>query len=93
MELTASTFIYVPILYPVAMAAGIDPIQFGIVVIMNMTLGLLTPPLVVNLFIAKGTGPLADFGGVCKAVLPMFAWLIGVLLLCTFVPAVSTVLL
>ena len=53
MELTASTFIYVPILYPVAMAAGIDPIQFGIVVIMNMTLGLLTPPLGVNQVMAN----------------------------------------
>lgn len=93
MELTASTFIYIPILYPVAMAAGIDPIQFGIVTIMNMTLGLVTPPLGVNLFIAKGTSPQSDFAGICKAVLPMFIWLIAVLLLCTFVPAVSTFLL
>ena len=93
MELTASTFIYVPIMYPIAVAAGIDPIQFGVVVIMNMTLGLLTPPLGVNLFIAKGTSRLADFGGVCRAVVPMFVWLIVVLMACTFIPALTTFLL
>jgi len=93
MELTASTFIYIPILFPLAQAAGIDPIQFGIVAILNMTLGLLTPPLGVNLFIAKGIDPRTDFNGICRTVTPMFGLLVGILLLVTFIPVLSTGLL
>ncbi len=90
MELTASTFIYIPILFPLVQAAGIDPVQFGIVAILNMTLGLLTPPLGVNLFIAKGIDPRTDFNGICKSVTPMFILLVVVLLLVTFIPSLST---
>jgi C4-dicarboxylate transporter DctM subunit len=90
MELTASTFIYIPMLYPLVQAAGIDPIQFGVIAILNMTLGLLTPPLGVNLFIAKGTDPRSDFSGICKEATPMFLLLVGLLLIITFVPALST---
>ncbi|MDR2132351.1 MAG: TRAP transporter large permease [Clostridiales Family XIII bacterium] len=90
MELTASTFIYIPIVFPLVVAAGIDPVQFGIVAILNMTLGLLTPPLGVNLFIAKGIDSRTDFNGIIKSVLPMFALLVFVLLLVTFVPSLST---
>jgi len=90
MELTASTFIYIPILYPLVQAAGIDPVQFGIVAILNMTLGLLTPPLGVNLFIAKGIDSRTDFNGICKSVMPMFLLLVFVLLLVTFIPTLST---
>lgn len=90
MELTASTFIYIPILFPLVQAAGIDPIQFGVIAMLNMTLGLLTPPLGVNLFIAKGTDPRSDFGGICRSATPMFLLLVGLLMLITFIPAIST---
>lgn len=90
MELTASTFIYIPVMFPLVKAAGIDPIQFGIIAVLNMTLGLLTPPLGINLFIAKGLDKRADFTEVCKSVLPMFILLVGVLALVTFVPGLST---
>jgi C4-dicarboxylate transporter, DctM subunit len=90
MELTASTFIYIPILFPLVQAAGIDPIQFGIIAVLNMTLGLLTPPLGVNLFIAKGIDSRTDFNGICRTVFPMFVLLVFVLLLITFIPSLST---
>lgn len=93
MELTASTFIYIPVMFPLVQAAGINPIQFGIIAVLNMTLGLLTPPLGINLFIAKGIDKRADFSGICKAVLPMFALLVFVLMLVTFIPGLSTGLL
>ena len=93
MELTASTFIYVPIMFPLAVAIGIDPVQFGVMMVLNMTLGLLTPPLGINLFIANGLSEKADFGGVCKTVIPMFILLIAILALITYVPNVSLGLL
>lgn len=93
MELTASTFIYIPILFPLVKAIGIDPVQFGVMAIMNMTLGLITPPLGINLFIADGLDKRADFNGLIKASLPMFGLLIGVLMIITYVPAVSLGLL
>ncbi|MPN48081.1 C4-dicarboxylate TRAP transporter large permease protein DctM [bioreactor metagenome] len=93
MELTASTFIYIPVMFPLVQAAGINPIQFGIIAVLNMTLGLLTPPLGINLFIAKGIDRRSDFTGICKAVLPMFGLLVGILMLVTFFPGLSTGLL
>lgn len=90
MELTASTFIYIPILFPLVQAAGIDPIQFGIIAVLNMTLGLITPPLGVNLFIATGIDKRCDFGGVCRATLPLFLALVFVLVLVTLIPGLST---
>lgn len=93
MELTASTFIYIPVMFPLVQAVGINPIQFGVIAMLNMTLGLLTPPLGINLFIAKGTDKRSDFTGICKAVLPMFGLLVFVLMLVTFIPGISTGLL
>ena len=93
MELTASTFIWVPVLYPIVQAVGVDPIQFGIICVLNMTLGLLTPPLGINLFIAKGTDKRSDFGGICRSVMPMFLLLVFVLVLITLIPGISTGLL
>jgi C4-dicarboxylate transporter DctM subunit len=93
MELTASTFIYIPIIFPLVVAAGIDPVQFGVIAVLNMTLGLVTPPLGVNLFIAKGIDSRTDFNGIIRAVIPMFLLLVAVLLLVTFIPSLSTGLL
>lgn len=90
MELTASTFIYIPIFFPLVQSVGIDPIHFGIVAMMNMTMGLLTPPLGINLFIAKGLDPRTEFGGVCRAVIPMFLLQLVVLFAITFIPSIAT---
>jgi C4-dicarboxylate transporter DctM subunit len=89
MELTASTFIYVPILFPLIQSIGVSPIQFGVMAILNMTLGLITPPLGINLFIAEGLDKRANFNGVIKSVLPLFGLMIFVLLLVTYVPLIS----
>jgi C4-dicarboxylate transporter DctM subunit len=89
MEPTAIITILAPILFPVAMALGIDPIHFGIIMVVNMEIGMITPPVGLNLYVASGITkmPLLE---VTKAAVP---WLIAViigLILVTYVPAIST---
>ena len=93
METTAMTFIYVPILFPLVQSVNIDPIQFGIVFVVGIALGLLTPPLGVNLFLAKGISKEAQFGQICKAVMPMFIIWVILLILFSCFPVLSTGLL
>jgi len=80
--------ILAPIFAPIAVAVGVHPIHFGIIVIMNLMIGLITPPLGEVLFIVA---PLAkvSFEDVAKAVTPFTLVEIGVLLLVTYVPVVS----
>ncbi|WP_017756197.1 TRAP transporter large permease [Calidifontibacillus oryziterrae] len=88
MEPTAIITILAPILFPVAMALGIDPIHFGIIMIVNMEIGMITPPVGLNLYVASGITkmPLID---VTKSTGP---WLLAVVIalgLITFVPQIS----
>lgn len=80
--------ILAPIFAPIAVAVGIDPIHFGIIVIMNLVIGLITPPLGEVLFVVA---PIAGVSleSVSKAVLPFLFVEIGVLLLVTYIPALS----
>jgi C4-dicarboxylate transporter DctM subunit len=80
--------ILAPIFAPIAIRLGIDPIHFGIIVIMNLVIGLITPPLGEVLFIV---GPLAgvSFEQAAKAVFPFMLVEIGVLLLVSYIPIVS----
>jgi len=93
MELTASLFILTPIFLPIISSTGINLIHFGIVEVINMTLGLITPPLGVNLFIAKGLHEKTDFNGIVKEAIPMFGILVVALLLVTYIPNISLGLL
>src|SRR3546814_8526257 len=56
METLAAIIILTPILLPVVMAVGVDPVHFGIVVIVNLTIGMVTPPVGVNLFVGARIG-------------------------------------
>lgn len=80
--------ILAPIFAPIAVAVGVHPIHFGIIVIMNLMIGLITPPLGEVLFVVA---PLAkvSFEDVAKAVTPFTLVEIGVLLLVTYVPVIS----
>lgn len=89
METTASTYIYTPILYPLVTSLGYDPIQFGVVMVMNLTMGLITPPLGINLFVANGIDKRVVFAEQVKKVIPMFIALVVVLMLVTYVPGIS----
>jgi C4-dicarboxylate transporter DctM subunit len=86
MEETATTFIYTPILFPLIMSVGINPIHFGVIMVMNMTIGLITPPLGINLFVAQGLDKRAPFSKIIKNVTPLFLGEVLILLLVTFIP-------
>jgi len=88
MEMIASLVILVPILVPVVIAAGIDPVHFGIIIVMNLVIGALTPPLGVLVFTTARVGQ-ADQAATIKAVTPFTLVLIGVLLLVSYIPALT----
>lgn len=88
MEPTAIITILAPILFPVAMALGIDPIHFGIIMVVNMEVGMITPPVGLNLFVASGiTG--MSLEDTTKASLPWIVALIVGLILVTYIPSIS----
>ncbi len=88
MEPSAIILILVPILFPIAVHLGIDPVHLGIIMVVNMEIGMVTPPVGLNLFVASGiTGmPLLS---VVRASLPWLMILLGFLVLITYVPQIS----
>lgn len=90
MEMIASLVILVPILVPLVIAAGVDPVHFGIIIVMNLVIGALTPPLGVLVFTTARVGG-ANQTETFRAIVPFVLALIGVLLVVTFVPALSLV--
>ena len=91
MEPSAIILILAPILFPIAMQLGIDPIHLGIIMVVNMEIGLITPPVGLNLFVTSAvTGmPLT---AVIRAALPWLMLLISFLMVITYIPAVSMTL-
>ncbi|MCC9625823.1 TRAP transporter large permease subunit [Thalassospira sp. MA62] len=89
MEPSAILLIMAPILFPIAMKLGIDPIHLGIIMVVNMEIGMITPPVGLNLFVTSGiTGmPLIK---VVKAAFPWLMILLAFLIIITYVPAIST---
>ncbi|HEV3007830.1 MAG TPA: TRAP transporter large permease [Burkholderiales bacterium] len=81
--------IFVPILAPLALAAGIHPLHFAMVVIVNLTLGMITPPVGALLFVTSIVSGV-PVGKMTRELVPMFAAQLGVLLLLTLVPGFST---
>ncbi len=79
---------FIPVLFPAATALGIDPVHFGVVVIVNIELALVTPPVGLNLFVGSTVSGQPVFD-VFRAALPWMAVTIAVLLLVTYVPAIS----
>ncbi len=89
MDAPSATIITVPILLPLVKAIGIDPVHFGIIMVVNLSIGGLTPPLGVQLFIAAQVGK-TKFESLLKPVLPFILILIIDLLLITFLPQISS---
>ena len=83
--------ILAPILFPIAVELGIDPIHFGIVMVINMEIGMVTPPVGLNLFVASGIMGL-PLTTVIKSAAPWLALMIVLLLVITYVPAISLLL-
>lgn len=77
--------ILTPIMLPVMETIGVDPVHFGLIMVLNLCIGLLTPPVGIVLFILARVGNIS-FEDAAKGVLPFMVPLVGVLLLCTYVP-------
>ncbi len=79
--------ILTPIMLPVMETIGVDPVHFGLIMVLNLCIGLLTPPVGIVVFILARVGGIS-FEDAAKGVLPFMVPLVGVLLLCTYVPGV-----
>jgi C4-dicarboxylate transporter DctM subunit len=91
MDAASVVLIFVPILFPIAMQLGIDPIHLGIIMIVNMEIGMITPPVGLNLFVTSSIANMS-MTQVVRAALPWLGVLFAVLLIVTYVPAVSLAL-
>ncbi|WP_417669176.1 TRAP transporter large permease [Roseibium sp.] len=89
LEGIAAMLVLVPILHPMAVGLGVDPVHFGILVIFNLMIGLITPPLGLCLFVAEGIARVG-MAKLAKAILPFFAVEVLVLVILTFVPETVT---
>jgi C4-dicarboxylate transporter DctM subunit len=88
METFACIIILTPVLLPAAMSVGIDPVHFGLIMIVNLAIGLFTPPVGVNLFIAARISG-STMEDILKFMLPIYGVLIFVLMLITYIPQIS----
>lgn len=88
MDMSPIILIATPILLPIATSIGIDPVQFGIIMVLNCGIGLLTPPVGAVLFIGSAVAKI-PMEKVVKATLPFYLCMVITLLLITFVPAAS----
>jgi tripartite ATP-independent transporter DctM subunit len=91
MDMAPMILILTPVLLPVCKAIGMDPIHFGIVLIFNAGMGLLTPPVGTVLFVGCAIGKVSVEAGT-KAMMPFFLAMLVVLLLLTYIPALSMTL-
>ena len=87
METIAAITILVPVLLPIAIKLGIDPVHFGLVMVLNLMIGLLTPPVGMVLFVLAKVSRLG-FEETVKAVLPWMVPLFATLIIITFFPSV-----
>ena len=88
MDTTPAILILTPILLPIVQAIGMNPIQFGVIMVVNLAIGFVTPPIGVNLFVASSLTDVPVMQ-IAKKALPMIAFFLAALLLITFIPAIS----
>jgi len=88
MDMAPLILIMTPILYPVVTSLGMDPVHFGIVMILNLGIGLLTPPVGTVLFVGCAIGKVS-IGKASRALMPFLLAMIAVLFLITYVPEIS----
>ena len=92
MDTTPAILILTPILLPVVQAFGMNSIQFGVVMVVNLAIGFVTPPVGVNLFVASSLTDLPVMS-IAKKSLPMIIYFLVALLLITYIPALSLALI
>lgn len=91
METSAAVLLFAPILAPIAVSMGIHPVHFAVVMIMNLTIGLITPPVGVVLYATADVGKM-KFEQVVKSTMPLIILAMVILILVTFIPEISLTL-
>lgn len=91
MEPSGLIVIVAPLVFPIAIELGIDPIHLGIIMVVNMEIGMITPPVGLNLFVTSGVAGMPMMR-VVRAALPFLAVLFVFLIMVTYIPAISTFL-
>lgn len=92
MDTTPAILILTPILLPIVTNLGMDPVQFGVIMVVNLAIGFVTPPIGVNLFVASSLTDVPVMT-IAKKAMPMIVYFLAALLLITFIPAISLALL
>ncbi|HLW22105.1 MAG TPA: TRAP transporter large permease subunit [Sphaerochaetaceae bacterium] len=92
MDPSAAVTILAPLFLPAVMALGVNPIHFGVIMIVNLAIGMVTPPFGLNLYVASGISKMS-VSQVTRAVLPFIALLLGALMLITYIPQLSLMFL
>ena len=88
MDMTPAVLIFTPIFLPIANALGLDSVHFGIILIANLCIGLLTPPVGTCLFVGAGVGK-SDIVSVSRAMVPFYIVMVLALLLITYYAPIS----
>ncbi|MBT5013511.1 MAG: TRAP transporter large permease subunit, partial [Rhodospirillaceae bacterium] len=78
-----------PLVFPIAMQLGIDPIHLGVIMVVNMEIGMITPPVGLNLFVTAGVAQMSVMN-VVKAAMPFVAIMFVFLIMVTYIPWIST---
>lgn len=91
MDTTPAILILTPILLPIVTNLGMDPVQFGVIMVVNLAIGFVTPPIGVNLFVASSLTNVPVMN-IAKKAMPMIICFLLTLLLITFIPAISLAL-
>lgn len=88
LDMTPAVLIFTPIFLPVAVDLGMSPLHFGIMLVLNLCIGLCSPPVGSLLFVSSAIGK-TSIGAIMRPLVPMYVAMIIVLMIVTFVPAVS----
>ena len=92
LDSTSALYIFTPLFFPVAMALNIDPVHFGAIMIVNLAIGLVTPPVGVNLYVACGIADVS-LKKISSSVVPLIIASLIVLLIVTYFEPLSLLLL
>jgi tripartite ATP-independent transporter DctM subunit len=92
MDSMALVVVTIPIFFPIVMKLGFDPIWFGVIIVLVAEMGVITPPVGVNVFVIKGIAPDVPLFVIFRGILPFLAALIIVTVIILFVPQIATFL-
>ena len=91
MDTGAAIILFAPILAPIMYKVGIAPVHFAVIMLLNLTIGLVTPPVGVNLYVGCGIAGI-KLKEICKGVMPLIVASILALLLVTYIEPISMIL-